>query len=122
MDLAGCQKRQNAFDGPKSPAKIEPVITSGQSEFSFDSTGSAEGYRDWQEQRRAAMRQLAARLGLPLGRKVEVWLQGEIRLTGILRLREELLFVPEEREARLELIVDNVPFSAAEIISCVCAE
>lgn len=98
------------------------MITSGQSEFSFDSTGSAEGYRDWQEQRRAAMRQLAARLGLPLGRKVEVWLQGEIRLTGILRLREELLFVPEEREARLELIVDNVPFSAAEIISCVCAE
>ncbi len=68
------------------------------------------------------MRQLAAKLGLPVGRKVEVWLRGEIRLTGILRLREELLFVPEGREARLELIVDNVPFSATEITSCTCVE
>ncbi len=98
------------------------MTTSGQTEFSFDSNGSAQGYRDWQEQRRAAARLLAVRLGLPLGRKVEVWLRGEIRLTGILRLREELLFVPKEREASLQLIVDNVPFSVEEISSCACVE
>jgi hypothetical protein len=68
------------------------------------------------------MRELALKIGLPLGRKVEVWLRGEIRLIGILRLREETLFVPQEREAQLELIVDNVPFLPAEITSCVSAE
>ena len=93
-----------------------------QREFNFDPDGSEEGYRGWQEQRRAAMRELAVKIGLPLGRKVEVWLRGEIRLIGILRLREETLFVPEKRDAQLELIVDNVPFSPAEITACVCAE
>ena len=58
-------------------------------------------------------------MGLPLGRKVEVWLQGDIRLAGVLRLREEQLFVPEDYEPRLELVVDNVPFTPGEILSCV---
>jgi hypothetical protein len=91
-----------------------------QCEFNFDPGGRDEGYRSWLDQRRSALRLLAAKLGLPLGRKVEVWLRGEIRLTGILRLREETLFVPEGREAQLQLTVDNVPFSPAEITSCIC--
>jgi hypothetical protein len=101
---------------------MAPMTLSAQHEFNFDHKGNEEGYQGWQEQRRAAMRQLALKIGLPLGRRVEVWLRGEIRLLGILRLREETLFVPEEREAPLELIVDNVPFSPAEITSCVCVE
>ena len=32
-------------------------------------------------------------MGLPLGRQVEVWLVGEIRLRGKLRLQEEVLFM-----------------------------
>lgn len=65
------------------------------------------------------MRRLARTLGLPLERKVEVWLRGDIRLVGILRLREPMLFVPTERETHIELCVDNVPFTIGEIVSCV---
>src|SRR5262245_32296150 len=93
-----------------------------QQEFKFDASGNDLGYQDCQEQRRTAMRQLALRIGLPLGRKVELWLRGEIRLVGILRLRDEGLFVPEDGAARLELTVDNVVFSPAEITSCICAD
>ncbi|MCI0538486.1 MAG: hypothetical protein L0Z50_25035, partial [Verrucomicrobiales bacterium] len=67
-------------------------------------------------------RKLASKLGLPLERKVEVWLRGDIRLNGTLKLREEQLFVPEERELRVELMVDGVPFTADEMISCVRAD
>jgi hypothetical protein len=40
-------------------------------------------------------------------------------LNGKLQLREEKLFVPEERDFRLELTVDGVSFTAAEIEACV---
>jgi hypothetical protein len=75
--------------------------------------------RQWLAQRRLAVRQLSHKLGLPLGRKVEVWLKGEIRLVGVLRLREDQLFVPDDRDPELELMVDNVPFVPGEMTSCV---
>ena len=94
----------------------------GQTQFDFDSEGGVGGYNRWQEQRRQAVRQLSQKMGLPLGRNVEVWLRNDIRLVGILRLREEQLFVPEEREPELQLVVDNVPFVPAEIAACVVLE
>jgi hypothetical protein len=98
------------------------VKSAEQSQFDFSSSGREEGYRKWQDQRHQAMRLLARKLGLPLERKVEVWLIGEIRLIGILRLREQSLFVPEKGDPRLELIVDNVPFTPAEMVSCVAVD
>ena len=93
--------------------------SSGQALFDFDSPRGTRGYAVWQEQRRQAMRELSRKMGLPLGRKVEVWLRNEIRLQGTLRLKEEQLFVPEDRSAQMELVVDNVPFLPAEMTSCV---
>ena len=37
-------------------------------------------------------------MGLPLNQPAEVWLKGGIRLRGVLRLKEEQLFVPEHRD------------------------
>ncbi len=58
-------------------------------------------------------------MNLPLGHRVEVWLSGGIRLRGILRLQEEVLFIEEERVRHLDLVVDKVPFTYRELESCV---
>lgn len=56
---------------------------------------------------------------LPIGHQVEVWLFGGVRLRGQLRVREELLFIEEERVRHLELMVDHVAFIYREMESCV---
>ena len=99
--------------------KLPGVIPGDQIQFNFDANRSEEGYNQWREQRWQAMRQLGRKMGLPLERHVEVWLRGEIRLTGILRLHDDILFVPDDPNPRLELIVDNVRFTPEEMISCV---
>jgi hypothetical protein len=122
---APCSQRLDENQLPPRPGLSAFVLVAWepmQIEFNFEAGARQEGYRGWLEERQRALRLLASKLGLPLGRKVEVWLRGEIRLTGILRLREEALFVPEQREACLELVVDNVPFSPAEITSCICTD
>jgi len=94
----------------------------GQGQFNFDSGQSEQGYNQWREERWQAMRQLSRKMGLPLERRVEVWLRGEIRLNGILRLCDDMLFVSNDPNPRLELIVDNVRFTPEEMISCVVAD
>ena len=54
-----------------------------------------------------------------MGREVEVWLRNGIRLRGILRLREDLLFLEAPTEVHLDLVVDGVVFRQGEIESCV---
>jgi len=90
-----------------------------QSEFQFDGSGTDQGYRQWVALRQVTARDLAGRMGLPLGHPVEVWLVGGVRLRGALRLREELLFVEEENLRHLELMVDHVGFLYREMESCV---
>src|SRR6478672_7585720 len=87
--------------------------------LNFDSDNSGRGFSSWREQRHQAMLTLSRKLGLPLGRRVEVWLRNEIRLVGTLRLQEEQLFVPDDRAPDLQLVVDNVPFRPSEMNSCV---
>ena len=58
-------------------------------------------------------------MNLPLGHQVEVWLFGGIRLRGKLRLKEETLFIHEDRVRHLELLVDHVPFTYREMESCI---
>jgi hypothetical protein len=77
------------------------------------------GYSKWLAGRRLAVKELAQRMNLPLGHEVEVWLSGEIRLRGKLKLQEEILFIDEERVRHLELMVDHVAFSYREMQSCV---
>ena len=62
---------------------------------------------------------LARRLGLPLGREVEVWLKDGVRLRGLLRLKEAMLFLENVDERSLELAVGKVDFRHADIESCV---
>lgn len=89
-----------------------------QGEFDFDS-GNDAGFTKWLAGRKVAVKELSSRLGLPLGRPVEVWLVGGIRLRGKLRLQDEVLVIEEENVRHLGLIVDGVPFDLREMESCV---
>jgi len=93
--------------------------TPDQLGFDFDSPDRDDGLKSWRDQRVAARRRLARTLGLPLDHPVEVWLLGNIRLTGTLRLRTETLFIEEKPDGNLELEVDGVPFTPGEMESCV---
>ena len=89
-----------------------------QPEFNFEAGGGCDGHTRWLAGRRLAARELARRMNLPIGHQVEVWLIGGVRLRGQLRLREELLFIEEERTRHLELVVDGVSFACREMESC----
>ena len=90
-----------------------------QGEFDFATTGAGLGYTQWLAGRRLTASELAHRMNLPIGHQVEVWLYGNVRLRGKLRLREDLLFIEEERVRHLELLIDHVPFAYRQIESCV---
>jgi hypothetical protein len=90
-----------------------------QSEFNFLAGGTDAGYAQWVVVRQLASDEAARKLNLPVGREAEVWLRGGIRLRGKLRLLNELLFVEESQVRNLSLTVDGVPFTYAEIESCV---
>lgn len=92
---------------------------SSQSEFNFSAGETEHGYTQWLAGRRMAAEELAQRIHLPLGHQVEVWLYGGVRLRGKLRLREEQLFIEEERVRHLEFVVDRVTFALREMESCV---
>jgi len=90
-----------------------------QGEFSFEAGLREDGYARWVAGRQQAAVELARRLNLPVGHRVEVWLRGGVRLRGPLRLREEQLLIEEEHMRHLEFMVDDVPFVYREIESCV---
>lgn len=96
--------------------------TPSQTSFNFDLPEARDGLSAWREQRTTSRRRLARNHGVPLDRQVEVWLKGNIRLRGVLKLREELLFTEEEVDTNLDLEVDGVPFKRNEIESCVVQE
>jgi hypothetical protein len=81
--------------------------------------GSEAEFNQWHAQRCEALLQMARKLGLPLAHPVEVWLLDGVRLRGVLRLAEETLFIDDALEPALELMVDGVRFTPAEIQSCV---
>jgi hypothetical protein len=92
---------------------------SAQSEFNFDNGSREDGHSRWLAGRRMLAEELARRIHLPLGHQVEIWLYGGIRLRGKLRLKEEMLFIEEERVRHLELMVDRVAFTYRDMESCI---
>jgi hypothetical protein len=90
-----------------------------QREFNFKKAQSESGYTEWLTCRRVAAEALARQMNLPIGHQVEVWLLGGVRLRGRMRLKEEVLFIEEDRARHLELMVDQVPFTYREMESCV---
>jgi hypothetical protein len=77
-----------------------------------------DGLTQWYDDRSAATQCAATDLGLPIGRSVEIWLRGGIRLRGVLCLRDTVLVLEERAAWNLELEVDNVSFRPSEIESC----
>ena len=94
------------------------LAPNAQGEFNFGSNGAETGYVKWMASRHASAVELARRMNLPIGHRVEVWLYGGIRLRGELRLQEEMLFVEEERVRHMELVVDHVRFTYRDMESC----
>ena len=90
-----------------------------QDELDFGNAVNADGHAKWLAGRKLAARELARRMNLPLGHEVEVWLTGGIRLRGKLRVKEDLLFMEEDKVRHLELIVDRMSFTYRELESCV---
>jgi hypothetical protein len=90
-----------------------------QGELNFQARGAAAGHAQWVALRQMAVEEAARKLNLPVGHPSEVWLRGGIRLRGILRLAEQLLFIEEARVRDLPLLLDGVSFTYAEIESCV---
>jgi len=90
-----------------------------QGQFNFESESAEDGHAVWLAGRRVLANAVARRLGLPLGRHVEVWLVGGVRLRGVLRLKEDKLFIQEDEVRRLELMVDRVGFTYREVESCI---
>ena len=91
-----------------------------QSDLNLSDTASShDGYSLWREERAEAMKKIARKLGLPLGRRVQVWLTGEIRLEGLLLLKDSSWFPETIDPAAIELTVDNVPFKRAEVTGCI---
>lgn len=99
-----------------------PNGTPDQMEINFGSLQPEHGFQAWLNQRRAAMTALARQLGLPLDRRVEIWLKGDIRLSGILQLAEAPLFISDARDTELELRVDRCTFTPTDIESCICLD
>lgn len=90
-----------------------------QREFNFKTRQSESGYTEWLASRRVAVEALARRMNLPIGHQVEVWLSGGVRLRGKMRLKEEVLFIEEDRVRHLELLIDHVGFTYRDMESCV---
>jgi hypothetical protein len=91
----------------------------GQGEFNFDRLGEEDGYSRWLTGRQVAVSELARRLNLPLGHKVEVWLCGGVRLRGKLCLSEDVLVLEAESVRHMQLKIERVVFSYREMESCV---
>ena len=94
-------------------------MNTGQMEISFGSAHTESGFQAWVNQRRATFTKLAGELGLPLGRQVEIWLKGDVRLSGVLELAHAPLFIDESRSLELELRIDKCTFTPRDIEACV---
>lgn len=90
-----------------------------QLEINFSTPQPESGFQAWVNQRREVLTELAKKMGLPLGHPVEIWLKGDVRLSGTLELGQPMLFVPEDRNPKLELRIDRCTFTPADIESCV---
>lgn len=91
-----------------------------QGEFTFQAAAASnsDGYAQWIAARQLTADAAAAKLNLPLGHRCEVWLRNGIRLRGVLRLVNEILFIEENRLRELPLTLDHINFKFNEMDSC----
>src|ERR1051325_346434 len=77
------------------------------------------GLDSWHKEQQRQRQELARSLGLPLGKNVEIWLHGGIRLRGELRLEDATLLHVQSTLQNTRFEVNGLPFGYAEIESCV---
>jgi len=94
-------------------------VAAAQSEFNFLTANNSGGYDAWRGERLRQRAELARSFGLPIGKSVETWLRGGIRLRGELRLREDLLLHAVCTLENTQFEVNGVTFSYTEMESCV---
>ena len=86
--------------------------------FGASARPEMDGVSLWRKQREEEQLALAKKLGLPIGRTVEVWLRGGVRLRGKLHLHEEtLIYSAVGHDPRFA--VDGTPFKVSEMESCI---
>lgn len=83
------------------------------------SSGDGKGFAAWQKETTERRRELARKLGLPIGHRVEVELRCGQILRGHLRLREALEKRPDKN---VELEVDGVTFPPTDAVRWLVAE
>jgi hypothetical protein len=91
----------------------------GEFDFALQSANGPDALEMWRERRRRDLMEIARKIGLPLGQKVEVWLKCGIRLRGRLEFHEELLFMSTTTLSNAEFQVDETAFTYSEMESCV---
>lgn len=89
-----------------------------QAELDF-AGGDSDGLSAWQAGQRRQREELARQLALPLGRPVEVWLRGGVRLRGELRLAEAFLVHAQVTQENTRFEVAGTQFAFREMESCV---
>lgn len=87
--------------------------------FGFDQRNPTDGIALWRQQREATVREVACKLGLPLGHLAELILRTGPVVRGRLLLDEESLFVDAGGEREVRLRMGGFVFTPAEVESCV---
>jgi len=98
-----------------------------QPEFNFENNlppsslpaRPADGLSGWYQERESAARELAKRLGLPVGHHAEIRLKDGVILRGRLRAGEVIFSLETFSRGKLALEIDGVVFAYSEIDSCV---
>jgi hypothetical protein len=80
---------------------------------------SAGGLDQWHAEQQRQREELARKIGLSLGKNVEVWLRGGVRLRGQLRLAAAVLLHNDATIENTRFEVSSVPFAYSEMESCV---
>ncbi|MGK0190586.1 MAG: small nuclear ribonucleoprotein (snRNP)-like protein [Verrucomicrobiales bacterium] len=100
----------------------------GLFEFGSAAGDTEDGFERWRASNRERRRAISEKLGLPLGKNVEVTLRNGTVLSGPLQLCDASLKSMREtgskRDERrqLRLSIHRADFSASEIVSCVTTD
>ncbi|MBM3880568.1 MAG: hydrogenase maturation protease [Verrucomicrobia bacterium] len=117
LDRPSTQDPHSPHSPPPTPAHT--AQTALELDFTDDAKPKTDGLERWRQDRDRALAATAEKLGLPLGRNVEVWLHDGVRLRGKLELCDLELFTDTLPRSRIGLLIDNVPFTLGDLESCV---
>ena len=113
--MASANQSPNSSALRSADSAVERLI---QFELNFQAQPGS-GLDAWHAEQQRQRELLARELRLPLGKEVEVWLHGGVRLRGKLQVDEVVLVHVQATLENTRFQVTGVPFTYAEIESCV---